>query len=312
MRTASLFGFLMAVAIFSAPVLAQEADDLIGSWDVTVTDGETTYPSWFEVSKSGYKTLVGRYVGQFGSARPISEVVATDDGFRFQVPPQWEQRTNPVVYEGEWSGQSLVGTTTNDKGEVIRWKATRAPDLLPEKPADFSDPISLFNGKDLSGWEPRFPERPNGWEVIDGILTNKNPGNDLVTVEEFKDYRLRVRFRYPEGSNSGIYLRGRYEVQVEDNYGKPTDSHHIGGVYGFLTPSFNAAKKPGEWQEYEITLVGRRVSVELNGTRVIDNQLIPGITGGALDSHEGQPGPLMIQGDHGPVEFQSIEIMPAK
>ena len=98
---------------------------------------------------------------------------------------------------------------------------------------------------------------------------------------------MRAEFRYPRGSNSGIYLRGRYEVQIEDNHGEEPDSHKIGGVYGFLTPCANAGKKAGEWQTLEVTLVGRAVTVILNGERIIDRQPIPGITGGALDSDEG-------------------------
>ena len=134
----------------------------------------------------------------------------------------------------------------------------------------------------------------------------------MVTKQKFTDFKLHAEFRYPKGSNSGVYLRGRYEVQVEDNYGKDPESHLIGGVYGFLTPSSNPAKKPGEWQTYDITLVGRTVTVLLNGERVIDRQVIPGITGGALDSDEGLPGPIMLQGDHGPVEFRKLTLTPAK
>ncbi|HEX5269686.1 MAG TPA: DUF1080 domain-containing protein, partial [Gemmataceae bacterium] len=144
-----------------------------------------------------------------------------------------------------------------------------------------------------------------------GLLTNATPGNDLVSERKFTDFQLSAEFRYPKGSNSGVYLRGRYEVQIEDDYGEEPDSHKIGGVYGFLTPSVNAAKKPGEWQALEVTLVGRQVTVLLNGERVIDRQAIPGITGGALDSDEGRPGPIMLQGDHGRIEFRKVTVTPA-
>src|SRR5690554_2796017 len=121
------------------------------------------------------------------------------------------------------------------------------------------------------------------------------------------------KFRIPEGSNAGIYLRGRYEVQIEDS---PKDAHPsnvlYGGVYGFLTPSEISNLGPGQWQTYEITLVGRMVTIVTNGKTVISNQEIPGITGGALDSNEGEPGPIYLQGDHGPVEFSEITITPAK
>lgn len=295
---------------FAAPAQAQQASDLIGAWDVTVTDGDLTYPSWFDVEKSGTSTLVGRYVGRFGSARPVAEVKYENGSFTFEVPPQWESRKTNVVYQGHWNGDQLTGSTTNDDGKTISWVAVRAPIHSDPKEVSVGDSLDLFDGKSLDGWHARFPEQENGWKVIDGILTNQKPGNDLISDQKFKDFRLSVEFRYPEGSNSGLYLRGRHEVQVEDNYGKPTNSHNIGGVYGFLTPSYNAAKPAGEWQSYDITLVGRRITVVLNGQRVIDHQLIPGITGGALDSNEGEPGPLMVQGDHGPVEFRRIQITP--
>ena len=134
----------------------------------------------------------------------------------------------------------------------------------------------------------------------------------MVTDRKFTDFKLHAEFRYPKGSNSGVYLRGRYEVQIVDDYGEAADSHGSGGIYGFLTPSVNAAKKPGEWQTLDVTLVGRVVTVVLNGERVIDRQTIPGITGGALDSNEGEPGPIFLQGDHGPVDFRNLSLTPAE
>src|SRR5699024_2102386 len=121
-----------------------------------------------------------------------------------------------------------------------------------------------------------------------------------------------VEFRYPEGSNSGIYLRGRHEIQIVDSYGQEPDSHLLGGVYGFISPNVNASKRAGEWQKYDITLRRRMITVVLNGTEVICNRRIPGITGGVLDSNEGEPGPIMLQGDHGSVQFRNIRITPAE
>lgn len=283
---------------------------LVGRWDLTVRDGDVEYPSWLEVSHSGYRSLVGRYVGQFGSARPIGKIDFNQESgeFRFSVPPQWEKRTSEVVVEGKIQGDTLRGETTNDQGKTVSFSGRRAPDLLPSKTPKWGKAIKLINGKDLSGWKPRNPSIKNGWEIRDGLLVNVTPGNDLLTEQKFGDFKLRAVFRYPKDSNSGIYLRGRYEVQIEDNFGRAPDSHLIGGVYGFLTPRVNAAKRAGEWQTYEITLVGRVLTVVLNGEPIIERQAIPGITGGALDSNEGEPGPLLIQGDHGPVEFKELTI----
>jgi len=133
-----------------------------------------------------------------------------------------------------------------------------------------------------------------------------------MTDQKFDDFKLHIEFRIPAGSNSGVYLRGRYEVQVEDDYGKEPSSHLLGGVYGFLTPNAMAAKPAGEWNTYDITLIGRKVTVIANGKKIICDQIIPGITGGALDSKEGEPGPIFLQGDHGPVEYRNITITPGK
>jgi len=319
-RTTCHFGPLVSLLICCG-LLSAAVDDpagnnadqrkLLGRWDVTVHGKDGKYPSWFEFRLSGYRTLVGSYVGQFGSARPIANVEYHRGVMRFLVPPQWERRSKDVVFEGEWVGDELRGQTTDDKGEVIRWEARRAPDLKRDGEPSWAEAQPLFNGRDLEGWHARNPAVRNGWTVEDGKLVNRQPGNDLVSERRFGDFKLHAEFRIPKGSNSGIYLRGRYEVQIEDNFGREPDSHEVGGVYGFLTPTDNPSRAPGEWQSYDITLVGRRVTVVLNGTTIIHRQIIPGITGGALDGDEGAAGPIMIQGDHGPIEFRSLTITPA-
>ena len=311
---ALVLGTLVLSAADQDPFVKREAPPLAGRWDLKVQDGSLEYPSWLEVNLSGYRTLVGSYVGQFGSVRPIGHVQFDDASgqFRFVVPPQWERRTTPVVFEGKLDGQILRGETTNDQGKTIRWEAHRAPSLDRSQPPKWGKTIPLFNGRDLTGWKARHSQVKNGWNVEEGRLKNVEPGNDIISERAFNDFKLHAEFRYPKGSNSGLYLRGRYEVQIEDNYGKPPESHYIGGVYGFLTPRVNAAKKAGEWQTIDITLVGRVVTVVLNGEPIIERQTIPGITGGALDSQEEKPGPIMIQGDHGPVEFRALTLTPAE
>ena len=126
------------------------------------------------------------------------------------------------------------------------------------------------------------------------------------------DFRLHAEFKYPKGGNSGIYLRGRYEVQLEDTLGSEPGILGIGAIYGHLVPNELTALGPDRWQSLDITLIGRRVTVVLSGRTVIADQLIPGPTGGAMDSHEGLSGPIYLQGDHGPVEFREIVITPAK
>ncbi len=307
---AAVAGLLGSVAAGPAAGAPPEAT-AVGRWDLTVQGADGPYPSWLEVRRSGRTTLVGSFVGRTGSARPISRVDFDKGRLRFSVPPQWEERRDDLTFEGTVEGDAITGHTTDDKGRRVAWAARRAPALKRERPPRWGEPAELFNGKDLAGWKPRRGGQP-GWEVKGGLLVNARPGDDLVTEKAFADFRLHAEYRYPRGSNSGLYLRGRYEVQIEDDFGRDADSHGSGGVYGFLTPSVNAARRAGEWQAVDVTLVGRAVTVVLNGERVIDRQAIPGITGGALDSDEGAPGPVMLQGDHGPVEFRKLTLTPAQ
>jgi hypothetical protein len=271
----------------------------------------TTSPSWLEVWRSGNSTLVGRYVGIVGSARPISAVTFADGQLRFAIPPQWERDTADLHVEGRLDGDRLSGTMVTPHGERLSWSAIRAPTLRRTATQAWRTPISLFNGNDLTGWTPHGGQ--SRWAVVNGVLTNGGGGGNLVTTRTFEDFKLHVEFRYPAGSNSGVYLRGRYEVQIEDSpRDREPEAIDIGAVYGFLPPNEAAAHPAGEWQTFDITLVGRRVTVVLNGRTVIADQVIPGITGGALDSDEGAPGPIYLQGDHGPVEFRRIVLTPAK
>jgi hypothetical protein len=285
---------------------------ILGRWDLTVTGKSGPMPSWLEVTASGRSALVGRFVGVFGSARPIGEVQFRRGRATFAIPPQWEEGEGPIRFDGRVRGDSLSGRISGAFFEGATFTARRAPSLARHREPEWSEEVELFNGRDLAGWKPRDAKKAHGWVARNGILTNAKPGNDLVSTRTFGDFKLHAEFRYPKGSNSGVYLRGRYEVQIEDLFGRQPDSHGIGGVYGFLEPRINAAKRPGEWQSYDITLVGRYVTVVLNGELVIDRQRIPGITGGALDSREGEPGPILIQGDHGPIDFREITVTPAR
>jgi hypothetical protein len=267
-------------------------------------------PSWLEVKLSGLKTLVGYFVAEGGSARPIAEVKYDNGKVSFSIPTQWDMSNNPLVFEGMLQNDQISGTITTPKGDKYPFTGERAPLLKRSNPPVWGKPIALFNGKDLSGWHMSGKEQQ--WMVEAGVLKSPKSGSNIITDASFNDFKLHIEFRYPAGSNSGVYLRGRYEVQVEDNYGLEPSSTLFGGIYGFLTPNEMVAKKPGEWQTYDITLIGRRVSVTANGKAIIVDQIIPGITGGALDSKEGEPGPIFLQGDHGPVEYRNIVLTPAK
>lgn len=285
------------------------AEAVEGRWDIVIEMNGKQLPSWLEVEHSGIRTLVGRFVYAGGSARPISVINVKDRKYSFSIPPQWEDSSRNLDFEFEMTGDQLKGTMVYTDGKSYNWTAVRAPSLRRTSEPKWGEPIKLFNGKDLKGWHAT---GENQWVVEDGILRSKKSGSNLVSDQTFTDFKLHVEFRYEKGSNSGVYLRGRYEVQIADDKGKDPWTGYFGAIYGFLTPSEMAAKDAGEWQTYDITLIGRHVTVVANGKTVISNQEIPGITGGALDSKEGEPGPIYFQGDHGPIDFRSVVITPAK
>ena len=288
----------------------KNADPAIeGRWDITINQNGKEIPSWLEVSHSGHHTLVGHFVGAGGSARPISRVNFSEGKISFTLPPQWEEESKDILVEGTLTGQTLAGTITGSDGKTFNWVGVRAPSLRRMQAPVWGKQIKLFSGTDLKGWHAM---GTNQWVAKDGILSSPQSGANLVSDQSFTDFKLHIEFRYPKGSNSGVYLRGRYEVQVSDSKGKEPLKDEFGAIYGFISPTEQVAKEPGEWQSYDITLVGRIVTVVANGKRIICEQEIPGITGGAIDSKEGEPGPLLIQGDHGPVEYRNILITQAK
>lgn len=297
-----LFLFLTAYA----HVASSQESPYIGKWNLTIDKDGNSLVSWLEVTKSGRNTLVGRFVYAFGSARPISEVkISKDGGFSFTIPKQWEPGAGDLSFNGNMDADNLKGEMTFTDGKKHSFTGTRAPKLASQGHTRQLFEKKLFNGTDLTGWKTGENSK---WSVVGGVLTNPSAGANLVSEETFQDFHLEISFRYNTGANSGIYLRGRYEVQVEDSYGKEPTDILFGGIYGFLTPNEMAALPAGEIQKMEITLIGRKVSIVANGKRIITNQIIPGITGGALDNDEAARGPIMIQGDHGPIEILEVKL----
>jgi hypothetical protein len=292
-----------------APAPAPAPAPVIGRWDLTVQGPKGPYPSWLEVTLSGSRTLVGRFVSGGGSARPISRVDFANGSVHFSIPPQWEKESADLVMDATLTGDTLDGTIVTPAGERHRFTGRRAPTLRRSSTPEWGQPIKLFNGTDLAGWTTF--GGANQWTADAGVLKNAKSGANLVTTATFTDFKLHAEVNYPRGGNSGIYLRGRYEVQVEDSNDPEPLSVHLGGIYGFLVPNENASQGPDTWQTLDITLIGRRVTVVLNGKTIIADQTIPGITGGAIDSDEGAPGPIYLQGDHGPVQYRNIVITPA-
>jgi len=296
---------LCAMQISAKPL----ASPLEGRWDITVDVAGKPSPSWLEVRHSGTHTLIGQFVSFSGSARPISEVHFKDGKFNFSIPPQWEKGDKDLSLEGTLQGEKISGSVTTPEGKTYTWTGVRAPSLRRAAPPVWGKPVKLTDGNTIKGWHA---VGTNQWVSENGVLKSEKSGANLITDEKYNDFKLHVEFRIPKGSNSGVYLRGRYEMQVTDGKGLEPAVDQLGAVYGFISPSEMMAKEPGEWQSFDITLIGRMLTLVVNGKTVITNQEIPGITGGALDSNEGEAGPLYIQGDHGPVEYRNIIITPGK
>jgi hypothetical protein len=291
---------------------AASAKSFLGRWDLTLKAPDRESPSWLEISQDGGE-LKAQMVGRWGNARPLPKIEVSDGKLTFVSPKEDEGSKSDLVFEGKLVGKNLVGTVNGPDGNNWSWTGQRAPSLKRTGTPKWGKPVELFNGKDLSGWKPDKENATAAWKVEDGTLVSPGHGPELINTSQFEDFKLHIECNLGSNSNSGIYLRGRYEVQVEDNSIQEPPSHHTGGVYGFLTPSPEMPRKPGEWQTFDITLIGRNITVVQNGQTIIDNQEIPGITGGALDSHEESPGPIYLQGsEDGHVSFRNIVLTPAK
>lgn len=284
------------------------ASPIAGRWDMTQGAGMETFPSWLELTETpaGWE---GRYVGIWGSSRPIASIAVEGTNLEFSLPTQYEGYKVPMVFKGSLQGEELSGVTNAQDGSERPWKAVRAPSLVRSGSPKFGEPISLIT-QGMSGWKARWPEADFNWSNVDGALVNSATGTDIVSEELFTDFKLEAEYSYPAESNSGIYLRGRYEFQVLDDYGQAPGFGSAGAIYGFFPPLVSAVKPHGEVNKVEITLIGRRLSATLNGQLIHDDVEIPGITGGALDSEEGAPGPILLQGDHGAVTYHKVIITP--
>ena len=322
------------------PALPQRGNNpFLGRWDLTVTSSGSTYPGWMEMTeKDG--DLQARVQPREGGVLPApvkrdgSHVVVTVEA---AVPARPATDTRPaaparpsLTWELDAKGGKLIGV--QKLGDTVQGQVTavQAPLLKRAAPTAWTDPEPLFNGKDLTGWvtvnntQSTGAREVNHWVVKDGELVTEATGHNILTTRKFDDFKLHLEFNLSERANSGIYLRGRYECQLPPpgapRPGAPARRGGAGGgpgeggglgyaIHGFVSAIARAPGGPGEWRTCDITLVGRNVTMAVNGVTIVDNQEIPGTTGGALDSNEGEPGPILLQGDHAPVvKFRNITI----
>jgi 3-keto-disaccharide hydrolase len=302
---------LMSALMTDLETVAAPAEPFAGRWDLTITAPDhKQLPSWLEL-KAESGLWKASFVGRWGNARPLPKVIVQGDQIQFVSPKEEEGSKNDLVFEGKLAAEILTGSAQGPNGEAWTWTGRRAPALKAPPNPKWGQPIQLSNRRNFAGWTFDNPSKASSWAVKGASLVNESAGSNIATDRSFQDFKLHIEVNCPTNANSGIYLRGRYEVQVEDDSLREPPSHHMGAVYGFLAPNPEQPRRPGTWQIFDITLLGRFVTVVQNGHTIIDNREIPGITGGAIDSNEGAPGPIYLQGDHGGIAFRNIVLTPA-
>jgi hypothetical protein len=282
-----------------------------GRWDLTIRTPKGQLPSWIEVTEMDGRTRV-LMVGVADHATPLKKATVKSEEVEFLSPKGEEGFRQDTLFKGRLVHGRLVGTATGTDGTSWQWTGRRAPALKRNGVPRWGKPLTLFDGKNFAGWRFSDPKRAGTWTIEDGTLVSNGKGPEIITTSKFEDFKLHIEFNCGSMANSGVYLRGRYELQIETDSAQEPPNQQTGGIYGFLAATPAQPRRAGVWQSYDITLVGRTVTVAQNGHTVIDHKEIPGITGGALDSHEGLPGPIYLQGsEEGRVAFRNIVITPA-
>ncbi len=328
MRARYLLAVLPFIVLTAS--VASQSNPFLGKWNLAGTGDAAGYVYWLKVEEQGGQ-LTGFFLNRGGSPVPLAVVKVENGELVFQggkpgAPSGPEYRAK--LEGGKLVGFHLLaagrGRAAGDPTQPapppppprrIDWVGTRPPNW-PAANANgrhtYGKPVVLFDGKTLDAFDMQYANRPLGWTVVDGVAQNEKGANNLVSKQRFSDFRIEVEYKLGTESNGGVYLRGRYELQILDEFGvtgvNPKNGHLA--IYGHTGPLVNASKPIGEWQTLDAVIVANRVTATLNGQRVHDNQVIEGITGGALDSDEASSGPLMIQGDHQGVWIRKIVITP--
>jgi hypothetical protein len=310
----SVFVAALAFCCFGASIDDQGFN---GRWDITVGGPSSPRGWWLEVSGAGTDNLKGRFLGApMGLLDEIPKLSISEGELRFALEAKFrkDHGLEKGLYWARLEDGKLKGTfeIEGDPSTYLEWTGVRAPALAEKDDASWKrgDPVVLFDGRDLAGWQAVPPAHLVGWAVKDGALTALPGAPDLISEKKFTNFVVDAEYRIEPHSNSGIGLRGRYEVQIADDADRPSSNRGTGAILGRIAPTLNAEKPAGEWQMLVIRLVGREVTVVLNGIRVINRQSIDGPTTIALDTNEAEPGPILLQGDRGTVEFRRLVVYP--
>jgi hypothetical protein len=286
--------------------------DFNGRWDLAVPKEPRARAWWLEVQGAGTAGIKGSFVGfPGGNTDPIPQIEIKNGVLHWSADRGQGQKKVHLEYTAKIAGGKLAGEMHNGT-TTLDFVGVRAPEINEHDDGTWKEgkAIALFNGKDLSGWHAMVPGQALGWVIENGAMSNQAGANNLVSDQKFWNFTLHVEAKLGKETNSGIGLRGRYEVQILDDYGEPPDTHGNGALYSRILPTMNASKPAGEWQTYDIRLVGRDVTVVLNGHKIIDKKHIDGLTAIAQNPDEGEPGPIILQGDHRHVEIRKVTLTP--
>ena len=301
---------LLTFVALAALVPANAQQGFTGRWNLTGTGEDANRVYWLEVTDQGGQ-LKGMFLNRSGSPIALASVKVDSGTLVFQLPPGRDNKPG-LEFRAKLQGDKLIGSHVQGD-RTINWVGVRPP-KWPASNANakhtYGKPVELFNGTSYDAFGPQSGDKITNWSIEAGVLANAPPSSNLVSKQKFKDFRIQAEYKLAEGSNSGIFLRGRYELQVLDDFGKPVESHGHMAIYAWTPPLVNASKPAGEWQSLEAILVGNRLSAVLNGQKVHDNAEIQAITGGAIDADELAPGPILVQGDHAKVWFRKIIVTP--
>jgi hypothetical protein len=302
----TILAFICALAACAAAQAT--GSSFVGRWDFNLTQGSNIRAMWLGITDNGGKLDVW-YQPSGGNVYQLKEAKVEGTKLLLLIDPGDPAKNRPAVtWELEASGDKLTGIVKRGS-DSTPINGVRAPKLDRAEPKEWTAPESLFNGKNLDGWEAAGNPANSHWTVKDGLLVNEQHGANLKTIRKFDDFKVHYEVKCPDDANSGFYLRGRYEVQLE--YEPLSDNppeRRIGSIYGRIAPK-EMPRTPGKWETFDVMLVGRTVTVKRNGVVTIDHQEIEGITGGALDANEGEAGPFYIQGDHtGGLNFRNITV----
>ena len=329
---------VVALLITAAAAVSAQENPFVGRWNLTGTGADSDKVYWLEVTQTGDQ-LAGRFLNRTAHATPLAWVRIEGKELVFQYGRGEGGPADPVracgpIYRARVENGKLIGHHTPEPcvlptsgaaatppsprppAQPINWVGVRQP-VWPPANANashtYGKPVVLVGpGVGLDVWNASGAAHEGAWKVTNGILENEPPTYNPISKQKFKDFKIEAEFKLDKDQNSGLYLRGRHELQLALGMGNAATNGRQGfvSIYGWKAPDLDAGKPAGEWQTLEAIVVGNRVTVTVNGKRVHDNAVLLAMTGGALDNDEMAPGPIMIQGDHSRVAFRKLVVTP--